>query len=89
MASVVDTRVAVRTYAAALKEKGHGEASAAERKVVVNGVANAVSTECAAYTADFFACFQHRFALSSCTDATVAKMLKCQQQLSGQLLSTQ
>lgn len=27
---------------------------------------------------DFFACFAHRYQLSSCGDATVSKMLKCQ-----------
>mmetsp|Transcript_37491 Transcript_37491/g.95141 ORF Transcript_37491/g.95141 Transcript_37491/m.95141 type:complete len:89 (+) Transcript_37491:101-367(+) len=87
MTSVVDTKVAIRTYKAALKEKG-AEASAAERKVVVNGVSKAVKSECAPYVEDFFGCFQHRFALNSCTDATVGKMLKCQEQFSAQLLAS-
>nr|ABI14330.1 unknown [Pfiesteria piscicida] len=87
MASVVNAKVAVSTYQAALKEKGV-EGSVAERRAAVTGVSGAVKSECSPYVEDFFGCFQHRFQLSSCTDATVGKMLKCQEQFSRHLLAT-
>merc|ERR1712217_517049 len=87
MTTVVDTKVAIRTFKSCVKEKG-SEACIGERKAVVNGVAGAVKSECSPYVEDFFKCFSHRFELSSCTDATVSKMLKCQEQFSGQLLSS-
>mmetsp|Transcript_36809 Transcript_36809/g.102143 ORF Transcript_36809/g.102143 Transcript_36809/m.102143 type:complete len:87 (-) Transcript_36809:97-357(-) len=86
MASIVDTKLAIRTFNACVKENGRG-ACVAERKAAVGGVAGAVKSECAPYVEDFFRCFVHRYQLSSCNDATVAKMLKCQEQFSGQLLS--
>mmetsp|Transcript_3578 Transcript_3578/g.7216 ORF Transcript_3578/g.7216 Transcript_3578/m.7216 type:complete len:88 (+) Transcript_3578:86-349(+) len=86
MTSVVDTKVAIRAFKGCVKEKG-SEACAAERKAVALGVASAAKAECAPFVEDFFSCFAHRYSLSSCSDATVAKMLKCQEQFSGQLLS--
>merc|ERR1712194_214723 len=84
--TVVEAKAAVRAYNAAVKDKGVA-ASTTERKVAVNGVATAVKGECAPYVEDFFGCFNHRFALSSCTDATVGKMLRCQEQFGGQIVS--
>ncbi|CAE8598768.1 unnamed protein product [Polarella glacialis] len=88
MTSVVDTKVALRSFRGCVKEKGAASCSA-ERKALVAGIAGSVKGECAPYVEDFFACFTHRYALSTCNDATVAKMLKCQEQFSGQLLSSQ
>mmetsp|Transcript_116359 Transcript_116359/g.307514 ORF Transcript_116359/g.307514 Transcript_116359/m.307514 type:complete len:89 (-) Transcript_116359:166-432(-) len=87
MSSVTDTKVAIRTFKSCVKDKG-GAACAAERAKAVGGIAAAMKTECAPFTEDFFQCFSHRFALSSCTDATVSKLLKCQDQFSGTLLNT-
>mmetsp|Transcript_120122 Transcript_120122/g.234026 ORF Transcript_120122/g.234026 Transcript_120122/m.234026 type:complete len:88 (+) Transcript_120122:70-333(+) len=87
MTSVVDTKVAVRAFKQCVKDKG-GDACAAERKSVVNGIAGAVKGECAPFVEDFFGCFVHKYHLSSCNDATVAKMLKCQEQFAGTLLSS-
>mmetsp|Transcript_5604 Transcript_5604/g.11397 ORF Transcript_5604/g.11397 Transcript_5604/m.11397 type:complete len:89 (+) Transcript_5604:92-358(+) len=88
MTSVVDTKVAIRAFKGCVKEKG-GESCAAERKAVVAGIASAAKSECAPFVEDFFSCFAHRYSLSSCNDATVSKMLKCQEQFSGSLLSSQ
>eukprot|EP00419_Tripos_fusus_P070921 CAMPEP_0172875770 /NCGR_PEP_ID=MMETSP1075-20121228/102706_1 /TAXON_ID=2916 /ORGANISM="Ceratium fusus, Strain PA161109" /LENGTH=88 /DNA_ID=CAMNT_0013726913 /DNA_START=6 /DNA_END=272 /DNA_ORIENTATION=+ len=86
MASVVDTKVAVKTFKQCVKDKG-GEACQVERKAVVIGVAGAVKGECAPFVDDFFGCFVHRYHLSTCSDATVAKMIKCQEQSAGHLLA--
>ncbi len=83
--SAVDAKVAVRTFNQCVKEKG-AAACAAERAAVVKGVGNVVKAECTPYTEDFFKCFSHRYRLSSCGDATVSKMLKCQEQVSGSML---
>eukprot|EP00435_Cladocopium_sp_Y103_P072433 s359_g40.t1 len=85
--TVNDTKAAIRTFKACIKEKG-ASACIGERKAAVEGVSNAVKGECAAQVEDFFSCFAHRYQLLSCGDATVSKMLKCQEQFSGQLLST-
>eukprot|EP00421_Protoceratium_reticulatum_P058829 CAMPEP_0168492950 /NCGR_PEP_ID=MMETSP0228-20121227/70477_1 /TAXON_ID=133427 /ORGANISM="Protoceratium reticulatum, Strain CCCM 535 (=CCMP 1889)" /LENGTH=122 /DNA_ID=CAMNT_0008509737 /DNA_START=205 /DNA_END=571 /DNA_ORIENTATION=+ len=74
MTSIVDTKVAIRTFKSCVKGKG-AESCLAERKAVVDGVSGAVKSECAAYVDDFFGCFVHRYQLSSCNDATVAKLL--------------
>mmetsp|Transcript_110142 Transcript_110142/g.191005 ORF Transcript_110142/g.191005 Transcript_110142/m.191005 type:complete len:90 (-) Transcript_110142:67-336(-) len=87
MTTVVDTKVAVRAFKTCIKEKGGGDACLAERSAVVKGVSGAVKAECAPYIEDFFGCFVHRYRLSSCTDATVSNMLKCQSQFSGSILS--
>ena len=78
MTSVVDTKVAIRTFNACVKDKG-GASCGAERKAAVAGMSGAVKSECGAFTEDFFGCFVHRYRLSSCSDATVSKMLKCQE----------
>eukprot|EP00425_Heterocapsa_triquetra_P003081 CAMPEP_0195055604 /NCGR_PEP_ID=MMETSP0448-20130528/4242_1 /TAXON_ID=66468 /ORGANISM="Heterocapsa triquestra, Strain CCMP 448" /LENGTH=89 /DNA_ID=CAMNT_0040085283 /DNA_START=71 /DNA_END=340 /DNA_ORIENTATION=+ len=87
MSSAVDTKVAIRAFKGCVKEKG-GAACTAERKAVVAGLSSNVKGECAPYVEDFFGCFVHRYQLSSCSDATVSKLLKCQAQFSGQLLSS-
>jgi len=84
--SVASSCQAIRTFKSCVKEKGSA-ACGGERKAVVNGVSGAVKSECAPYVEDFFKCFAHRFELASCTDATVSKMLKCQEQFSGTLLN--
>mmetsp|Transcript_4251 Transcript_4251/g.6800 ORF Transcript_4251/g.6800 Transcript_4251/m.6800 type:complete len:88 (+) Transcript_4251:104-367(+) len=85
--TINDTKAALRSLNACSKEKGAG-ACIAERKAAVNGVATAVKSECAPYVEDFFSCFTHRYQLNTCNDATVSKMLKCQEQFSKQLMVT-
>eukprot|EP00450_Noctiluca_scintillans_P011457 CAMPEP_0194507510 /NCGR_PEP_ID=MMETSP0253-20130528/37106_1 /TAXON_ID=2966 /ORGANISM="Noctiluca scintillans" /LENGTH=88 /DNA_ID=CAMNT_0039350415 /DNA_START=48 /DNA_END=314 /DNA_ORIENTATION=- len=86
MSSVDETRNAVRAFSACVKDKSAASCDA-ERAAVVSGIASAVKGECAPYTEDFFACFSHRYRLSTCNDSTVGKLLKCQEQLSSTLLS--
>mmetsp|Transcript_10335 Transcript_10335/g.26750 ORF Transcript_10335/g.26750 Transcript_10335/m.26750 type:complete len:90 (-) Transcript_10335:100-369(-) len=87
MSTAVDTKVAVRAFKGCVKEKG-AAACGVEKKAVVAGLSSCVKAECAPFVEDFFGCFVHRYQLSSCSDATVAKMLKCQTQFSGQLLAS-
>mmetsp|Transcript_75592 Transcript_75592/g.179635 ORF Transcript_75592/g.179635 Transcript_75592/m.179635 type:complete len:89 (+) Transcript_75592:90-356(+) len=86
MTSVVDTKVAVRNFKTCVKEKG-ASSCGDEKAAVVKGLSGIVKAECSPLSEDFFACFAHRYRLSSCSDATVAKLLKCQEQLSGTVLS--
>mmetsp|Transcript_13150 Transcript_13150/g.28981 ORF Transcript_13150/g.28981 Transcript_13150/m.28981 type:complete len:90 (-) Transcript_13150:177-446(-) len=88
MTSVADTKVAVRAYKGCVKEKGGINACASERAAAVKGISGAVKGECSPYVEDFFTCFAHRYRLSSCSDATVSKLLKCQEQFSGHLMSS-
>eukprot|EP00434_Breviolum_minutum_P039774 symbB.v1.2.035334.t1/scaffold4678.1/size36577/1 len=85
--TVNDTKAAIRSFRACVKEKG-ASACIGERKAAVEGVSSAVKSECSAHVEDFFSCFAHRYELSSCGDATVSKMIKCQEQFSGQLLGS-
>ncbi|CAE7314914.1 unnamed protein product [Symbiodinium natans] len=84
--TVNDTKAAIRSFRACVKEKG-ASSCVGERKVVAEGLATAVKSECSPYVEDFFACFSHRYQLSSCGDATVSKLLKCQDQFAGQLMA--
>jgi len=88
MSSVVDTKVAVRTFKTCVKEKG-SDNCLAERSAVTKGMSNVVKAECSAYVEDFFGCFVHRYRLNSCTDATVANLLKCQESLTSNMLNAQ
>nr|ABV22268.1 conserved hypothetical protein [Karlodinium veneficum]ABV22269.1 conserved hypothetical protein [Karlodinium veneficum] len=88
MTSIVDSKTAARAYKSCLKEKGAAECLT-QRAQVVKGVSAAVKDECSPYTEDFFGCFMHRYRLSSCTDATVKNMLKCQEKLAGTILSVE
>jgi len=80
-----DAKVAVKAFEACKKGKGVAACSA-ERAVAVAAVSTVVKAECSAYTEDFFKCFTHKYQLSSCSDATVSQLLKCQDQLTGNLL---
>eukprot|EP00441_Pelagodinium_beii_P047843 CAMPEP_0197623608 /NCGR_PEP_ID=MMETSP1338-20131121/3594_1 /TAXON_ID=43686 ORGANISM="Pelagodinium beii, Strain RCC1491" /NCGR_SAMPLE_ID=MMETSP1338 /ASSEMBLY_ACC=CAM_ASM_000754 /LENGTH=87 /DNA_ID=CAMNT_0043193637 /DNA_START=27 /DNA_END=290 /DNA_ORIENTATION=- len=84
--TINDTKAALRAFKVCSKEKG-ATACIGERKAAIGGLAGAVSSECAPYVEDFFGCFSHRYQLSTCNDATVAKMIKCQEQFAGQLMA--
>mmetsp|Transcript_66201 Transcript_66201/g.194170 ORF Transcript_66201/g.194170 Transcript_66201/m.194170 type:complete len:89 (+) Transcript_66201:102-368(+) len=87
MSSAADAKVAIKAFKGCVKEKGVS-ACAPEKKAAVGAIASTAKGECAPFVEDFFSCFQHRYSLSSCSDATVSRMLKCQAQFSGQLLSS-
>ncbi|CAD7957007.1 unnamed protein product [Amoebophrya sp. A120] len=77
MASPVEARQEVRSFRECVSKKGP-EACKQQLQYAVTSVASLSSKDCAPLAEEFFQCYNHKFALSTCDDSTTANLVRCQ-----------